>query len=315
MEEVIFHEEIAIHRAPGYANYQGVGWCGPAILVFGAEAQKKRFLPKILSAEEIWCTFYSEPDAGSDMANVKTSAVKDNNYWVVNGQKVWSSHAHLADWGVLLVRTDPDARKHQALTYMFVEVKTPGITIRPLVNITGSAEFNETFFDNVRIPLDQVLGEVNKGWTVATAALEFERSGSGAGIRRENMVVDLIKLAREMGRTNAPGIRQKLAQLYVEAKVLRYMGLRNLSQSLHGRLSPGSLMESLVGMEFMQRVWDLAMEIQGPYSRLARNSKYAIHHGSWQYHFLRSRAHTIETGTAEIKRNVIAQRILGLPRR
>jgi alkylation response protein AidB-like acyl-CoA dehydrogenase len=315
MEEVVFHEEIARHRAPGYANVHGMGWCGPAIMAFGTEEQKKRYLPKILSAEEIWCTFYSEPDAGSDMANVKATAVKDGNHWVVNGQKVWNSHAHIADWGVLLVRTDPEARKHRALTYMFLDVKTPGVTIRPLVNITGSVEFNETFFDDVRIPEDQILGQVNEGWTVATAALEFERSGSGAGIRRENLVKDLLELARDMRRNNDPLIRQRLAQLYVEASVLKYMGLRNLSRALKkGRPGSEGVLESLLSTEFYQRANDLAMELQGPYSRLVRNSKYAVDHGRWQYGFLRSRANTIETGTAEIKRNIIAQRVLGLPR-
>jgi alkylation response protein AidB-like acyl-CoA dehydrogenase len=198
---------------------------------------------------------------------------------------------------------------------MFVELKTPGITVRPLVNITGSAEFNETFFDNVRIPIDQVLGDVNMGWYVAANALEFERSGGGAAIAREYQVKDAIQLAKDMGRNSDPVVRQRLAQFYIETMLLKYMGYRNLTRELkEGR--PGSLgvLASLFSTEFNQRLQDMAMELQGPYSRLVRGSKHAINHGLWQYGFLRSRANTIETGTAEIKRNIIAQRVLGLPR-
>lgn len=316
MEQVIFYEELARHRAPGLTNVHALGWCGPAMLLYGKEEHKKRFLRKMLSAEEIWCTFYSEPAAGSDMANVQTTAVEDDGYWVVNGQKVWNSGAHESDWGVLLVRTDTKARKHRGLSYMFVDVNTPGITIRPLPNITGYAEFNETFFDNVRIPKDQVLGEVNMGWYVAANALEFERSGSGAAIAREYLVKDTIQLARDMGKNSDPVIRQRLAQLHIETVLQKYMGFRNLTHELkEGRPGSQGVMASLLGTEFNQRLYDLAMELQGPYSRLVRDSGHAIRHGQWQYGFLRSRANTIETGTAEIKRNIIAQRVLGLPRK
>jgi alkylation response protein AidB-like acyl-CoA dehydrogenase len=315
MEQVIFYEEIARHRAPGLSNGHGIGWCGPAFLAHGTEEQKKRYLPKILSAEEIWCTFYSEPEAGSDMANVQTRAVEDGDHWVVNGQKVWSSGAHVADWGVLLVRTDPEARKHRGISYLFLDMKTPGITVSPLRNITGTAEFNEAFFDNVRIPRDQVIGEVNMGWYVAAGALEFERSSAGAAIARENSVKDIIRLAKEMGCNRDPMVRQRLAQLYVETMVLKYMALRGLTHELReGRPGPQGAVSSVFSMEFNQRLQDLAMEIQGPYSRLVRGSKHAVDHGRWQYGFLRSRGNTIETGTSEIKRNIIAQRVLGLPR-
>jgi len=315
MEQVIFYEEIARHRAPGLANAHGMGWCGPAFLAHGTEEQKRRYLPRILSAEEIWCTFYSEPEAGSDMANVQTRAVEEGDHWVVNGQKVWNSGAHQADWGVLLVRTDLGARKHRGISYLFVDMKTPGITVRPLRNITGTAEFNETFFDNVRIPLDQIIGEKNMGWYVAAGALEHERSSIGAAIARENSVKDIIQLAREMGRNRDPIIRQRLAQLYTEAMILKYMALRGLTHELReGRPGPQGAMGSVFSMEFNQRLQDLAMEIQGPFSRLVRGSRHAVDHGRWQYGFLRSRGNTIETGTSEIKRNIIAQRVLGLPR-
>lgn len=316
MEQVIFYEEIARHRAPGITNVHGIGWCGPAILAHGTEAQKKRYLPKILSAEEIWATFYSEPEAGSDMANVHTRAVAEGDEWVVNGQKVWSSGAHQADWAVLLARTDPEARKHRALSYLFLDMKTPGIDIRPLRNITGTAEFNEAFFDDVRFPLDQIIGEVNMGWYVAAGALEFERSSAGTAIARENAVKDVIHLAREMKRNEDPMIRQQISQLYVEMMVLKYMALRGLTQELrHGKPGPQGAVASVFGMEFNQRLQNLALDIQGPYSRLMRGSKHAVEHGRWQYGFLRSRGNTIETGTSEIKRNIIAQNVLGLPRK
>ena len=315
MEQVVFNEEMAKHRAPGAANSHGIGWCGPAILAHGTEEQKKRFIPKILSAEEIWCTFYSEPEAGSDMANVQTRAVEDGDYFVVNGQKVWSSGAHQADWAVLLVKTNPEARKHRALSYLLVDMRTPGITIRPLRNMAGTSEFNESFFDNVRIPKHQIVGEKNMGWYVAASALEFERSNSGAAIGRENTIRSLIRMAKEFDRNQDPLIQQRIAQLYIENNVAKYLGLRNLTHQLRDG-QPGSegAIASVFNMELNQRLQDFAMHLEGPYSRLVRGSKHAIEHGSWQYSFLRSRSNTIETGTSEIKRNIIAQRVLGLPR-
>ena len=315
MEEVIFHEEIARHRAPGLSNVHGIGWCGPAILRFGTEEQKKRFLPKILNCDEIWCTFYSEPEVGSDMANVQTKAVEDGDFFVVNGQKVWNSHAHLADWAVLLARTDPKAPKHRGLSYLLVDMRTPGITVRPLRNITGTAEFNETFFDSVRIPKHQIVGEKNMGWYVAAGALEFERSSLGQAIARENTIKDLLGVISQLGKSDDRVTRQKVAQLYIESQAAKYMGFRNLTRQLkEGRPGPEGSMGSLLSVELNQRVQDFAMQVQGPYSRLIRGSQHAIEQGRWQYSFLRSRGASIETGTTEIKRNVIAQRVLGLPR-
>lgn len=320
MEQVVFHEEMAKHRAPGPTNGHALGWCGPAILAAGTEEQKKRFIPKMLNAEEIWCTLYSEPEAGSDMANVQTRAVEDGDDFVVNGQKVWTSGGHYADWAVLLARTDPDAPKHRALSYLIVNMHSPGITLRPLVQITGHADFNETFFDDVRIPKHQILGEKNRGWYVAMGALEFERSGIGTSIGREHTIKDLIKIAKETKRDDQsicknPVIRQKLAQFYIEANVLKYLGLRALTRQLRGQ-SPGTeaVVGHVFGVEFGQRLQDFAMQLQGPYSRLMRGSKYAIEQGKWQYSFLQSRGMSIATGTSEIQRNVIAQRGLGLPR-
>ena len=320
MEQVVFNEEMAKHRAPGPTNGHALGWCGPAILGSGTEEQKKRFIPKMLSAEEIWCTLYSEPEAGSDMANVQTRAVEDGDDFVINGQKVWTSGGHRADWAVLLARTDPDAPKHRGLSYLIIDMHSPGITLRPLVQITGHADFNETFLDDVRIPKHQILGEQNKGWYVAMRAMEFERSGLGASVMRENTIKDLIKITKEIKRngqplTKDPVIRQKLAQFYVESTVLKYMGLRTLTRQLRGE-TPGAeaVVAHVLGVEHGQRLQDFAMHLQGPYSQFMRGSKYAIEHGRWQYGFLLSRGMSIATGTSEIQRNVIAQRGLGLPR-
>ena len=320
MEEVIFYEEIAKHQAPGPFNTHGLGWVVPSLLAFGTEELRQRFINKILNCDEIWCTLYSEPEAGSDMANVQTRAVEDGDYFVVNGQKVWTSGGHYADWAVLLARTDPDAPKHRGLSYLMVDMKSPGITVRPLRQLTGHAEFNETFLDDVRIPKHQIIGEKNRGWYVAVAALEFERAMPGTAIIRENIVKDLIKKAQKIERhgrplSQDPVIRQRLAQLYIEINVAKYNDLRALTHRLReGRPGSQGSINSVFEREFNQRLQEFAVQIQGPYSQLVRGSKYAVDHGYWQYYFLRSRGNTIETGTPEIKRNVIAQRVLGLPR-
>ena len=320
MEQVVLNEEMARHGAPEPTNVHGLGWCGPAILAVGTEEQKKRFLPKILSADEMWCTLYSETEAGSDMANVQTRAVEDGDDFVVNGQKVWTSGGHYADWGVILVRTDPDAPKYKSLSYMLMDMHSPGVTIRPLRQITGHDEFNETFLDNVRVPKHQLLGQKNMGWYVAMGALEYERSGLGGAIGRENTIRHLYQIAKEMGHNGRPMsedpvIRHKLAQFYIEANVLKYLGLRNLTHQLRGeRPGPEGSVGHVMGVDLTQRLMDFAMQIQGPFSRLVRGSKYAIEQGRWQTSFLYVRMASIATGTTEIQKNVVAQRALGLPR-
>ena len=322
IEQVIFNQELAKNRAPVPTNALGIGWCGPTIMHAGTEEQKKRFLPKILSAEEIWCQGFSEPEAGSDMANVQTRAVEDGDDYIINGQKVWTSGGHYSDWAILLVKTDPDPNipKHRGLSYFLLDMHAPGVTVRPLKQMTGHSEFNEVFLDDVRISKSLMVGEKNKGWYVAMGTLEFERSGVGASVTRENTAKDLIKLAQSLERNGQPLFkdpltRQKLAQLYIEANVLKYIGFRALTKQIRGETpGPESSVASAFGMELNQRLQDCAMQLQGSYSQLVRGSKYAVHHGTWQYEFLRSRGNTLETGTSEIKRNVIAQRALGLPR-
>ena len=315
IEQVVFSEEMARARVPGPTNAIGIGWCGPTIIAFGTDEQKKRFLQPMLKADEIWCQGFSEPEAGSDLANCKTRGVQDGDYWIINGQKVWTSGGHYSDFAILLTRTEPDAPKHRGLTFFLLDMHAPGVTVRPLRQMTGSAEFNETFLDNVRIHKSMMVGERGRGFYVAMGTLEFERSGIGAAIGREITIKDMVQMAKELDKAGDPLVRQKLAQYFIEGNVIKYTGLRALSRQLRG-MSPGpeSMVMSAFGMEWNQRVNDFAMQVQGPYARLIRDSAYSIDDGRWQYSFLRSRGNTIETGTSEIKRNVIAQRGLGLPR-
>jgi alkylation response protein AidB-like acyl-CoA dehydrogenase len=322
MEQVIFNQEMAKRGAPTGVGGLGVGWAGPTIIVAGTEEQKKRFLPKILSGEEVWCQAFSEPEAGSDLANVQTRAVEDNDYYIVNGQKVWTTGGMRADWAILLARTDfnPDIPKHRGLSYFLLDMHAPGVTVRPLREMTGEALFGETFLDDVRIHKSMMVGEKNKGWYISMATLEFERSNASSAVGYLNTITNLIELAKKMERggqplSKDPVVRQKLAQFYIEANVGKYIGLRALTRQLRGQTpGPESSVGSLLTMELGQRLQDFAMFLQGPYSQLMKGSKYAIENGSWQRGFLNSRGNTIMTGTSEIKRNIIAQRTLGLPR-
>ncbi len=322
MEQVVFNQEMSRHRAPGGVGGLGTGWAGPTIIAAGTEEQKKRFLPKILSGEEQWCQAFSEPGAGSDLANLQTRAVEDGDDYVVNGQKVWTTGGMRADWAILLAKTDfdPETPRHRTFSYFLMDMHAPGVTIRPLREMTGMAAFGETFLDDVRIPKSLMVGEKNNGWYISMSTLEFERSSSSAASRHENTVTNLIELAKKMERNGQPlskdeATRQKLAQFYIEANVVKYIGLRALTRQLRG-LTPGpeSAVGSLLAVEMGQRLQDFAMSLQGPYSQLVRGSKYAVNNGSWQRSFLNSRGASLATGTSEIKRNVIAQRTLGLPR-
>ena len=322
MEQVIFNEEMAKRRLPAGVGGLGIGWAGPTIIVHGTEEQKKRFLPKILSGEEVWCQAFSEPGAGSDLASCQTRAVEDGDYYAVNGQKVWTTGGMRADWAILLAKTDfdPTTPRHKTFSYFLMDMHSPGVTVRPLREITGFAAFGETFLDNVRIPKSLMLGKKNNGWYISMGTLEFERSNSNSAIRYLSTIKSLIELAQKTQRNGQPisrdpVTRQRIAQFYIEANVGKYIGLRALTRQLRGQTpGPESSVGSLLTMELGQRIEDFAMNLQGPYSQLVRGSKHAISNGAWQRSFLASRGRTIMTGTSEIKRNVIAQRTLGLPR-
>lgn len=317
MQQVILSEEFAKARAPGIANTLGVGMAGPTISSFGTEEQKKRFIPKLLSGEEIWCQGFSEPDAGSDLANLRTRAVRDGDYYVVNGQKVWSTMAQYGDWCLLLVRTDPDAEpKHRGITYLLMDMKTPGIEVRPLKQMTGDSEFNEVFLDNVRVPVSNRLGEENRGWYVAMGTLAFERAGMGQAIMFKQVLNEVFRLAARTKRNGIPAIkdstmRQKLAQCAIECEIMRLNSYRSLSASLKGE-PPGSeeMFGKLFWSEMIQRMAELATQILGIDSLIEGKGEAQ----RWQYLFLRSKGNTIEQGSSEILRNVIGERVLGIPR-
>jgi alkylation response protein AidB-like acyl-CoA dehydrogenase len=322
IEEMILHEEMALHKAPPILNVLGVGMAGPTIIAYGTEAQKTRYPAKILSCEEIWCQGYSEPNSGSDLASLQTRAVKDGDHYVINGQKVWTSLAHVADWMMLLARTDPHAPKHKGITYFLLDMHAPGVTVKPLKQITGDAEFNEVFFDNVRVHESQVLGEVNNGWAVGLTTLMYERLALGFGlqVRLRIALESLIDMARRVEKTGRavtkdPVLRQKLAQLWIDTEALKYTGARAVTRLLKGELpGPEASTGKMSWVETHQRLQELAMEIEGPYAQLVKGSDRAIDGGVWQYGFLRSRANSIEGGTTEIQKNIIAERVLGLPR-
>jgi alkylation response protein AidB-like acyl-CoA dehydrogenase len=322
LEEMVLHEEMALAKAPPILNILGVGMAGPTIVAYGTEEQKKRYPAKILSCEEIWCQGYSEPNAGSDLASLQTRAVKDGEYWVVNGQKVWTSLAHIADFMMLLARTDPEAPRHKGITYFLLDMKLPGVTVKPLKQLTGDSEFNEVFFDNVRVHESQVLGGVNNGWAVGLTTLMYERLALGFGLQvRLRIALDsLIELARKMdkhGRSvvKDPVMRQKIAQLWIDTECLKYMGARAITKLLKGEIpGPEASAGKMGWVETHQKIQELAMEIEGPYSQILRGSDWAVDGGLWQYTFLRSRANSIEGGTTEIQKNIIGERVLGLPK-
>jgi alkylation response protein AidB-like acyl-CoA dehydrogenase len=322
VEEMILHEELALQKAPPILNILGVGMAGPTIIAYGTEDQKKRYPAKILSCEEIWCQGYSEPNSGSDLASLQTRAVKDGDHYVINGQKVWTSLAHVADWMMLLARTDPSAPRHKGLTYFLLDMHAPGVTVKPLKQITGDAEFNEVFFDNVRVHERQVLGEVGNGWAVGLTTLMYERLALGFGlqVRLRIALESLIEMGRRVEKTGRavtrdPRLRQKLAQLWIDTEALKYTGARAITRLLRGELpGPEASAGKMGWVETHQKLQELAMEIEGPYSQLIKGSDRAIDGGVWQYGFLRSRANSIEGGTTEIQKNIIGERVLGLPK-
>jgi len=322
IELAIFNEEMAKVGAPGPLNGLGLSMAGPTIIVHGTEEQKKRFLPKILSCEEIWCQGFSEPGSGSDVASIRTRAELRGDEFVVNGQKVWTSLAHIADWCMLLVRTDPDAPKHRGISYILVDMKSPGITVRPLRQMTGEAEFNEVFFEEVHVPRANLVGELNNGWGVALTTLMNERGTASFGTQARFKIIydSLVGLAQKSSingcvATKDPLIRQQLAQHLIDVEILKLNCFRNFTRLLRGGTpGPEGSILKLWWSELNQRMQETAMILQGPYGQLLRGSLWAVEGARWQYNFLRSRANTIEAGTSEIQRNIIAERVLRMPK-
>jgi len=322
MQQAIFWEEMARIEAPPMANALGLGLIGPTIIAYGTEAQKKRFIPKILSAEEIWCQGFSEPNAGSDLASLQTEARLDGDQYVVNGQKVWTSYGWVGDWCELVVRTDREAAKHKGLTVLLVDMKSPGVEVRPLRQMTGESEFNELFFRDVRVPVENVLGQVNDGWNVAVSTLMYERGSYGARLhlifkRNINRLIQIARTTPRNGHTAAedPLIRQKLAQCSAEIEIMRLNQLRAFSRiTATGVPGPEGSIQKIFWSELNQRVQQLAQEILGPYGQLLGTDAHAVDKGVWPYGYLRTRGNTIEAGTSEVQRNIIGHFVLGLPR-
>lgn len=316
IEQAIYQEELALAEAPQMATI-GLSLVGPTIIAVGTDAQKKRYLPGMLSGDEIWCQGFSEPNAGSDLAALETKGVLDGDHFVVNGQKIWTSYAHIADLCMLVVRTDTTAPKHKGITCLLVDMKLPGITVRPLKMMSGDSNFNEMFFSNVRVPAACVLGKVNDGWNVAITALSNERANLGSGLyvafkRNLDAVVEHARRLRRHGKPvlEDTAIRQKLAQAYVDLEVFRLNTTRALSTLMKtGAPGPEGSIQKLYWSELNQRHAQLAMEVLGPYAQLTQ-----FDDGRWVYNYLRCRGNTIEAGTSEVQRNIIAQRVLGLPR-
>ncbi|MCL4230756.1 MAG: acyl-CoA dehydrogenase family protein [Dehalococcoidia bacterium] len=323
MEQFIFNSELAEARAPRPGGI-ATGFAGPTLIVHGTEEQKQKYLPEILSGEVIWCQGYSEPGAGSDLAALQTRAVRDGDDFVVNGQKIWTSGGHVSKWMILLARTDPDAPKHRGITYFIVDMKSPGLTVRPLINAAGTHEFNEVFFEDVRIPRENIIGEENRGWYLAQTTLSFERSNIGSAIGARQTVEDIVKFAREhagdgqstLGHSSA--LRSELVERFVEAGVATMMSYKIVSMQAKEGVPPGheASVAKLFTTELNQRIYRTGMHMLGLWGQLdGRNEAVAAPmRGRVKYMYLRSIANTIEGGTSEIQRNIIATRGLELPR-
>ncbi len=323
-EQIIFTEEMARLRAPGILDPISVNIVGPTLINFGTPEQKARYLPRILPADDVWCLGFSEPNAGSDLASLRCRAERDGDHWVVSGQKVWSSKAHIADWLLLLARTDLELPKHKGISCLIVDMHSPGVSWRPLVQISGLKEFNEVFLDQVRVPVENTIGPVNSGWPIIRSALAHERGTLWAfdfKVRLQNGALALADLYRRC-RAGAPGrgedlepLRQQVVQAFIEAEVFAAHTLRILPR-LHGAADapPEAALQKLFGSEIQQRACETAMALEGPYAQLGRDHRRAIDAGEWQEAYLYSRSVTISSGTSEVLRSLLAQRALGLPR-
>ncbi len=308
-QSAIFFEELARHGAPLPGNVLGLLLAGPTIMTWGDEAQRERYLPPILSADEIWCQGFSEPEAGSDLAAVRTRAVRDGDGWSITGQKVWTSYAHHARWCMLLARTDPDGPRHQSLTYFLLDVDQPGVEVVPLRQITGEAHFNELFLDGARATDAQVLGRVGEGWRVAMTTLGNERAGLAFfhQVRMHQLLETLVREADAIGRLDDPIVADRVADVAAQVEVLRLTAYRGLTRlETQGEPGPESALTKLMWSRANQQLTQLAVDVLGP-SALTEQSR-------WSYELLRSKGNTLEGGTTEILKNIAAQRVLGLPR-
>lgn len=331
MEQAIVADEVTRANAPAAVNGLGLSICGPTIIVHGNEQQKQRYLKKILNADEIWCQLFSEPNAGSDLASLKTRAEDKGDYFEINGQKVWTSGGYIADWGILLARTDTSVPKHQGISFFLINMHQPGVEVRPLKQITGGSEFCEVFFTNARVEKENLVGKLNQGWMIAQTTLGYER-GAGTLNRVTSYMMSLrrlVNVTRKLKKNGGtafddPIVRQKLGRAFVELEVMRYSGLRTLSRLEKGqRPGPESSIAKLYYSEYGKRYHEWVMEILGPYGGVIEGAPPEFlgpdridggGQSSWGVSFLASRGPTIYAGTSEIQKNIIGERVLGLPK-
>lgn len=323
IQQIVIDEELKRAKVPKPQNVIGIGWAGPTLIYAGTEEQRARYLPKILTGEEVWCQLFSEPGSGSDLANLSTRAVQDGDEWVVNGQKIWTSMAQFSKFGILLARTDPDAPKHEGITYFICPMDLPGIEIRPIIEMTGVHTFNEVFFDDVRLPAENVVGEVNRGWALGKVTLGNERvslSGEGALWGAGPTATDLLELVRQNGGCDDPLLRQELAGLHTEAEVLRLIRLRTVSAAVSGKEpGPEASIRKALADEHGKHVFAMAKALAGSAAMLndavGAGPRAAVFNNQlWNHGFLFSPALTIGGGTSEVQRNIIGERVLGLPK-
>jgi alkylation response protein AidB-like acyl-CoA dehydrogenase len=320
MHQTIVNDEMVRARAPMMIGMMGVQMVGPTLIAHGTEEQRRRHLPKILTADEIWCQGYSEPGSGSDLASLRTRAELVGDHFVVNGQKVWTSNAQFADWMFCLVRTDPEAPKHAGISYLLIDMKTPGITVRPLVQMTGDPGFNEVFFEDVQVPRANLVGGLNSGWAVANATLAHERNMLGATTRTQQSLAALLRLAQTQRRNGKPAskdpvVRQRLADIAIRVEAMKLEAYRQLTAALRGR--PAGISASinkLVATELNHDLARAALEVMGSYGPLGRHDLRARDRGLWPVDFMFSLGLIIGGGTSQIQKNIIAERGLGMPR-
>ena len=320
MRQTIFNEEMVRARAPQFIGAMGIQMVGPTLIAHGTDEQRRRYLPKILSAEEIWCQGYSEPGSGSDLASLRTRAEIVGDDFVVNGQKIWTSGAQHADRMFCLVRTDPEAPKHRGISYILIDMKSPGVTVRPLVQMTGDPGFNEVFFEDVRVPRANLVGHLHDGWTVANATLRHERNMLASTTRTQMLLQNLLRVARRRTRNGAPAtqdplVRQRLADLAIRVETMKLEAFRQLTDTLRQR-PPGinASVNKLVTCELNHQLARAALEVLGDYGWLAKQDTRVADDGAWPNDYMFALGLIIGGGTAQVQKNIIAERGLGMPR-
>lgn len=306
MRQLVYNEEMAYHGAP--SGNMGIAWVGPSLMLYGTEEQKSRFIPRITGADDWWCTLYSEPGAGSDLAALQTRAVKDGDDYVINGQKIWTTGAQFADMMYMLVRTDPDAPKHRGITYLLVNMKSPGVTVRPLTMLSGAQGFNEVFFEDVRVPVKNRIGEENRGWYVGTTTLDFERSSIGSAVGVRKQLEGLIRLAKSNPEASLerPAVKREFVDRWIEAEVAKMLSYRVVSMQANGKIpNHEASMCKLFSSELSQRIANLSMHMHGMHGNLRNRAGMG---------YMQAVSSTIAGGTTEVQKGIIATRGLGLPR-